>query len=344
MTYRAAVIGCGRIGCGFDDDPRRTTVGTHAGAYRRVPGVELVALVDTDPVKLERYGTKFEVAGRYEDHRAMLARERPDIVSVCTWADSHRAIVEDVVAAGSRAILCEKPIADTLEAARAMRQACAARGVLFQVNHRRRFDPYHQAIGRFLRAGGAGRMQHVTCYYTSGVANTGAHLFDLLRLYGGDVTWARARPSLNPSPNPDDPNVDAWLGFEAGFTATILACDVKAYYVFEIDVVGTDGRLRIASTSAETLTYEAVRESRVSSEYRELVPAPVPVPDGPHEQMISAVRNVVDVLDGRARPACTGEDGEKALEIIIALRESAARDGALVELPLRESALRITSR
>jgi predicted dehydrogenase len=344
VSYRAAVIGCGRIGCGFDDDPRRTTVGTHAGAYRRVPGVELVALADTDATKLDRYGAKFGVKGRYADHRSLLAQERPDIVSICTWADSHRAIVTDAVAAGARAIFCEKPIADTLAAATAMRQLCEARGVLLFVNHRRRFDPYHRDIARFLAGGGVGRIQHVTCYYTSGVANTGAHLFDALRLYGGDITWVRARTSVNPSPNPDDPNLDAWLGFDAGFTATVLACDVKAYYVFEIDIIGTDGRLRIASTSAETLTFEAVRESRTSSEYRELRPAPAPVPDGPHEQMIAAVQNVVDCLDGRAQPACTGEDGYRALEIIVALRESAARDGAHVALPLTGSTLRIGSR
>ena len=32
--YRAGVIGCGRIGCAFDDDPKRGYVSTHAGAYR----------------------------------------------------------------------------------------------------------------------------------------------------------------------------------------------------------------------------------------------------------------------------------------------------------------------
>jgi predicted dehydrogenase len=68
------------------------------------------------------------------------------------------------------------------------------------------------------------------------------------------------------------------------------------------------------------------------------------VADRPHEQLIDAVRNVVEVLDGRAQPACTGEDGYKALEIIVALRESAVRDGALVTLPLGESSVRIASR
>jgi predicted dehydrogenase len=344
VSYRAAVIGCGRVGCGFDDDPRRTTVGTHAGAYRRVAGVELVALADVDPAKLARYGAKFDVERRYTDHRTLLAREKPDIVSICTWADSHRAILEDAVRAGVRAVFCEKPIADTLTSARAMQAVCTAQGVLLVVNHRRRFDAYHRDIADFLARGGVGRIQHVICSYVSGVANTGAHLFDALRLYAGEIAWVRGRTSVNTSPNPDDPNIDAVLGFEAGFTATALACDVKAHYVFEIVVMGTEGRLTIGSTSAETLTFETVRESGSSSEYRELSPSPAPIPDRPHEQLIDAVQNIVDVLDGRARPACTAEDGYKALEIIIALRESAARDGALVALPLGESSLRIASR
>ena len=345
MSYRAGLVGCGRIGCGFDDDPRRRTVGTHAGAYARVPGIELVAMADVDPAKLARYGDTFGVPGRYADHRAMLARERLDVLSICTGNESHRAILDDAVAAGVRAVFCEKPLADDLAAGAAMIRRCAERGVLLMVNHRRRFDAYHRELGAFIRGGGLGRVQHVTCYYVSGVANTGTHLFDALRLYCGDVTWVRARPSGSVSPNPDDPNLDGWLGLESGGLITINACDVKAHYIFEITVLGTDGRLRISSTSVEELGYEAALEARASSEYRELRPAPVPVdPDRPHEHMIDAVRHLVDCLDHGTPPFCTGDDGLKALEIICALRESAARDGAHVELPLKGSAVRLPSR
>jgi predicted dehydrogenase len=336
LSYRAGLVGCGRIGCGFDDDPRRRTVGTHAGAYARVPGIDLVAMADVDPAKLARYGEKFGVAGRYADHRAMLERERLDVLSICTWSDSHRAILEDAVSAGVRAVFCEKPLADDLAAGAAMIRRCAERGVLLMVNHRRRFDAYHRELGAFIRGGGLGRLQHVTCYYTSGVANTGTHLFDALRLYCGEITWVRARPSGNVSPNAEDPNLDGWLGLEGGALITVSACDVKAHYIFEITVLGTDGRLRISSTSVEELAYEAALEALASSEYRELRPAPAPVdPDRPHEHMIDAVRHLVDCLDRKTRPYCTGDDGLKALEIICALRESAARDGAHVELPLK---------
>jgi predicted dehydrogenase len=345
VSYRAGLVGCGRIGCGFDDDPRRLTVGTHAGAYARVPGIELVAMADVDPAKLARYGDKFGVPGRYADHRAMLARERLDALSICTWSDSRRAILEDALAANVRAVFCEKPLAGDLAAGAAMIRRCAERGVVLMVNHRRRFDAYHRELGAYIRGGGLGRVQHVTCYYVSGIANSGTHLFDMLRLYCGEVSWVRARPAAIVSPNPDDPNLDGWLGLESGGLVTINACDVKAHYIFEATIVGTDGRLRISSTSVEELGYEVALDARASSEYRELRPAPAPVdPDRPHEHMIDAITHLVDCLDHGKTPYCTGEDGLKALEIICALRESADRDGAHVELPLKGSAIRLPSR
>src|SRR5437763_981679 len=137
MTYRAAVIGCGRAGCAFDDDPRRREVSSHAGAYTAAARIELVALVDIDEHRLEHYGDKFEIRGRYTDHRRMLSAECPDIVSICTWSDTHRLLVEDAANAGVRAVFCEKPIADSLAAARAMIDRCTDNGVLLFVDHQR---------------------------------------------------------------------------------------------------------------------------------------------------------------------------------------------------------------
>ena len=61
--YRAAVIGCGRIGCGFDDDPKRKYIATHAGAYFSNPQIDLIALADVSSEALERYAKEAVSAG-----------------------------------------------------------------------------------------------------------------------------------------------------------------------------------------------------------------------------------------------------------------------------------------
>lgn len=341
MTYRAGVAGCGRIGCGFDDDPRRGNVSTHAGAYARMPGVELAALCDLDEARLERYAEKFKVRGKYTNFVRMLDAEELDILSICTLSETHLGIARAALERGVKAIFCEKPMADSLSAADEMIRLCAEHGAILAINHQRRFDPFHQRIAAFLRDGGLGRVQQVTCYYTAGVANTGTHLFDLLRFYLGDVQWIEGRMSANPSSNAADPNVDGWIGFAGGTVAAIQACDVRAYAIFEIMLLGTKGRLRVTSHGYHA-EFEEARESERYSGYRELFYASLPIPGSfSHEWMMQGVAHVVDCLKRGGKPESSGEDGRAALEIINGLSQSAAERGRRIELPLASASLNV---
>ena len=51
MTYRAGIIGCGRIGSEFDENPGAKAVSSHAGAYSASDGVALVAVCDLDRIQ-----------------------------------------------------------------------------------------------------------------------------------------------------------------------------------------------------------------------------------------------------------------------------------------------------
>jgi predicted dehydrogenase len=327
--WRAAVVGCGRIGCGFDDDPSRTQVSTHAGAYRKTRGVELVALADLDQARLEKYGDKFGVAGRYLDCGEMFRREKPDVVSICTWSGTHAAVLRDAVEAGVKAVFCEKPMADAAADARAMDALCNSRGVVLLVNHKRRFSPFHQAVAAFLHSGRIGTIQQVTVYYVSGVANTGSHLFDLLRLYFGEVEWIETRLSHRRSPLPDDPNVDGVLWFEQGFPVVLEACDTASYYILEIVILGTQGRLRINTGTYESVEWEEARPSLYASEYKELVPTASPIPpvEARPEIMLAGVSHLIACLEHKAKPLCGGLDGLRAVEIFEAVKASAERGG-----------------
>jgi predicted dehydrogenase len=319
-------------------------VSTHAGAYSRTPGIELTALCDIDGDKLNRYTEKYRVPGRYSDFVQMLDRESLDILSVCTLSETHLEIVRAGVERNVKAIFCEKPIAQSLEAADEMIRLCAERDVILMIDHQRRFDPSHQQIANFLHGGGLGRIQQVSCFYTAGVANTGTHLFDLLRFYLGEIAWVEGRMSANPSANAADPNIDGWLGFSDGSSAAIQACDDASYTIFEIHLLGTKGRLRVTSHGFGA-EYEEVRDSKRFSGYRELFSAPSPVPfDTTHEFMLCAVAHLRDCLTRGERPVSSGQDGRAALEIVCALSQSAVECGKRVELPLADASIRVSSR
>jgi len=333
MSLRAAIVGCGRIGCGFDEDFKRTYVSTHARAYLSVPGIELAALCDSDDAKLQKYAARFGVPKQYTNYEGMFRNEKLDVVSVCTPGISHLDIIRAALDSGVRGIFCEKPIADSLEAAGEIVTLSVSRNVPILIGHQRRFDPMHQQLSRFVRDDGLGRVQQVTCYYTAGVANTGSHLFDLLRLYLGDCVWAEGRLNTSAPSNPDDPNIDGWLGFAGGTTVAIQGCDVSAYTIFEIVLMGTKGRLRISSHGFKA-EFEEARESVRYSGYRELFAAPLPVQGEFSLNLLPmGVSHLVSCMHSGAHPTSSAEDGRAALEIICALRQSALGRGKRIILP-----------
>lgn len=154
--FKTGIIGIGRIGFELPDN--------HETAYHFCPYTELVAVCDTNEVFLRGLVEAMGLRG-YVDYRVMVQTEELDIVSVCTPPETHAQIVCDI-APYVKAILCEKPIATTLEDADRMIETCKKHKTLLMINHQREFtDP----VFRFSR----------------GILNTGTHLFsEIMTLFG----------------------------------------------------------------------------------------------------------------------------------------------------------------
>jgi predicted dehydrogenase len=136
----------------------------HAASYARLlresPGVEVVA---TDPDHRRRPGETGGAAmaadlgvDYVEDYRSLLA-SRPDGVIVCAENVEHRRLVEQAADAGAQ-VLCEKPIATSLEDAHAMTAACARAGVQLMIAHPVRFAPSFAGLQAIVAAGTLGEI------------------------------------------------------------------------------------------------------------------------------------------------------------------------------------------
>ena len=342
--YRAAIVGCGRIASDFDDDSlmkKSYGISSHAGGYIDNPDVELIAAADVSREKLEKFGARWEVDKLYQDYRQMLGTEKPDILSICTWNSTHLDILEAAAANQVKAVFCEKPISNSLANADRMLKVAQDNKLVLMVNHSRRWDDLYQDIKSLIDQKKLGDIQQVSCYYTAGIANTCSHLFDVLRLFFGDVAsvagWYKGDPALA------DPNIDGYLTFKSGVTATLQSLDVKSYTLFEFDIYGTTGRLRIKDNGFSLGFWRAAASQRYLG-YRELETQDPLLKIAPKKIMRNAIKNIVDCLLNNRAPACSGEDGVKALEVICAFLRSASEQGQLVRFPLTDRQAIINSR
>ncbi|MFA5089127.1 MAG: Gfo/Idh/MocA family oxidoreductase [Candidatus Omnitrophota bacterium] len=330
QKYRAAIVGCGRIGFGFDQDPKRKYIATHSGAYSVVKGACLAAVCDADTQKLNACKKKYPDLNAYTDIKEMLAREKIHLLSLCTPVQTHNSLLKEALLFPIKAIFCEKPLAGTIPEAEEMVRLCRDKGVILQVDHQRRFDPMHIRIREEIAKGTFGEPYQVNFYYTAGIHNTGSHMFDLLRFFFGDIQWVAGTFSKSPSIKKEDPNVDGILKFKSGLTGTFQACDVNKYLIFEMRAFFEKGMLELKH-SGFSLEYYTPSESSYFSGYKELVRGRISWPvKYKRNFMVRGVEHLIDCLKKETRSLSSGEDGLAALKLINAAIESAENNNKKV--------------
>ena len=145
--YRVAVIG-------------RTGKGNYGHAldtvWLKTDRAELVAVADENEAGRAAAAKRLKAPAAYADYREMLARERPQIVSVAPrWPDCHRDMVLACAEHGASVFL-EKPVSPTLREADEMVAACEKHHVKCAVAHQTRYSPRYHRVKALIAEGAIG--------------------------------------------------------------------------------------------------------------------------------------------------------------------------------------------
>ncbi len=332
--YRAGIIGAGGVaGMGiFGSDPtdsigKEPVDRSHAGGYRDAGDIELVAIADIDPPALERFGEAWEIPPehRYESHRAMLESADLDVVSVCTPSMYHRSHVIDAAETdGIEAIWCEKPLACSVDDARAATTACANADVELVVNHSRRFMRQSQALREAIGDGCIGEVRSVAAGTSMELFRVGTHTIDLVTFLldaratqiGGIVTGENeAAEHLGEEVRIDDAGGGGFIVFEDGVFATFDGTVSRKHAADFIRIVGTDGRLVLdengwthwsgGGRGGDPLQAHDAPTGEYADDHR--------------QSFVNAATHIVDLLEGDTDNISPGMDAVRTTEILIGL-------------------------
>jgi D-apiose dehydrogenase len=125
-------------------------------AWRELGGVECVALCDREREKAARLAAEFAVPAVYDDAAEMFAGERLDFVDVITDVATHAQFVS-LAAAHRLPVICQKPMAATLDEAEQLVQTCREAGVPFFVHENWRWQTPLRRVKAELGSGVIGR-------------------------------------------------------------------------------------------------------------------------------------------------------------------------------------------
>ena len=133
----------------------------HLPAYKNNPDVEIVALVDEDPVKARRLKEQYGAKRSYDDLTKMLKREQElDAVDICTPNYLHAPMGIAALRSGLH-VLCEKPLARNATEAQQMVNVARESKKILMVAMNNRFREDVEVLQKFIKRGELGDVQIV---------------------------------------------------------------------------------------------------------------------------------------------------------------------------------------
>ncbi len=144
---------CGLIGCGWVADWK------HLPFLCSSPDVELVAICDELPERMESAAQKFQLTNvkKYRDYHELCADPEIEVVHICTPNALHYEMAMAAIA-GKKHVFCEKPLTTNSKDAISMVEAAKAAGVKLTIGHQRRFFSKVQFVHQLVQDGTLGEI------------------------------------------------------------------------------------------------------------------------------------------------------------------------------------------
>jgi predicted dehydrogenase len=189
-------------------------------AWTRIPEVEITALCNSNKERAKNIMEPYGVKNHYTDYKEMILKEKPDFVDIITPPETHFEMCKFAADHGVH-IICQKPLAPTIEESQKIVDYVAQKNVRFVVHENFRFQPWHREIKKIIDQGDLGdlfslnfrsrmgdgwgddaylaRQPYFRDYKKLLIYETGVHFIDTFRYHAGEVESVYAMlKRLNP--------------------------------------------------------------------------------------------------------------------------------------------------
>ncbi len=323
--------------------------------------VRLVACWDDDPERGRKAADAYGMT--YTPHlEDLLANPQIQAVIVTCETSRHAEMILAAAEAGKH-ILCQKPLALSLEDCDRVIAAVQRTGIKFQMAYQMRHDPSNQKIKELVSSGALGRIgllrrrhcipvlfnpdfyQGSTRWHVNPQKNMGMFMDDASHATDF-IHWILGRPTsviaeidnVLTQVAPDDTGV-AIYRFASGTMAVLTNSSVTLAGENTTEVYGDQGVL-IQNYDDLVSTHLAPPGASALKLYTKENPTwldlGISIPASHGERLMAVPRAFIDCLKYDAPPTITAEDGRVSVEMVLGAYRS-ARTGCRVNFPLEEA-------
>ena len=321
-AIRVGIVGCGKI-----------SEADHIPGYLAAKGCKITALCDTRPERMAAVQEKFPAlkdAVCFAKDKDLFASGQVDAVSICTPNDCHYPQTMAACKAGLH-VLCEKPMAGSLEQTTRMISAAKKAGIVLQINQSLRYSGEYQAVVDLVAKGAIGEPFHARCIrggigtpnqnWSPGadwfvqkahegglLVDIGIHMADLMRMVMGPADTVAGVVDTRLDHIDVADNVNALIRYKNGGTGMLELSWTMPGGAGFFEVYGTKGRIRMGFSKEGTELWQDGKKE------------PTTYPKGKRRN--NSQRVFQDAILGKGKTLTPGEYGRRALAICAAIQKS----------------------
>ncbi len=304
----------------------------HAAAYAEMDDVQVVGIVDSDYERAAKVASPLGAPVFASVDEALSTLDYLNIVDICLPTFMHKEMVFRFAEIGID-IICEKPIARTLEDARGIIDFCREKNVKLFVAHVVRFFPEYKLAKKRIEEGAIGKPA-VARTFRGGIFPTGwndwyadfnysgglildmiIHDFDYLRWMFGEVERVYAKSLLGRNLLRLDYAL-VTLRFKSGVIAHVEGSWAHEGFTTRYEIAGQKGIIDYDSAQETPLVMKSKKDGKGTGG--------VAVPESPMKKnpYYLELEHFLSCIERDEEPKVTAEDAYKAVEIAVAALES----------------------
>lgn len=318
--------------------------GPHMGAYDKIDNAQIVAICDIDEKKLESVSKRYPNAKLYTDYKEMIANEELDAVDICTPNNIHSQAAVYALDNGLN-VICEKPDAINVAEAEKMKAAAEKSGKTLMVIRNNRYRPTTKFLKEYIKEGKMGEIYAGRCgwirrrgipgwggWFTdkaqSGggpLIDLGVHIIDLAMYLMGNpkpVTVSGSTYSKFPHTSYSKTDVeDLAMGFIRFDNGACLQIEFSWASNIEYDQMFVELRGEKAGSRMSGIDRKFDIFTEECGTNVTIKPSIDDYNCMPHHE--ANIRHFIDVIEGKAEPDFTPQQGVNMVKILEAIYKSA---------------------
>jgi predicted dehydrogenase len=290
----------------------------HAQKYAALEGVTLVGVADTNLAQAQQVAEECDCRS-FTDYKELLPQV--DAVSIVVPTSHHHKVAGDCLNAGID-VLLEKPMTVTLEEADDLIAKASDRQLILQIGHLERFNPAVQAMEPFLTTPVFIESNRIATFKNRGVdvdvvLDLMIHDIDIiLNIVKSPIKTIHTVGAPVATATTDIAN--ARLIFENGATANVTVSRISRTNVRKMRIFQPGSYINVDFGNKKVMTIQLSEELLDSGMPKQVVELRS-FADG--DALLSEVTSFVQHVRERTRPAVSGVEGRRALEVALQVME-----------------------